>query len=180
MISLRSKITREVLQYLLLHESESFYVNELARKLSLDSGNLTRKLLELEAEGLLKSQWQGNQRYFALNTSFPLFKEYKKIIEQSIGLQSTLKKALQDVKGIEKAFVFGSYAAGRMDRFSDIDLVVVGQQDTIAIQKKVAAIQRQAGREINVISLSPREFAEKSQKDVFLKAVLRKKKIDIL
>ena len=94
MISLRSKVTRDVLSELFLRQEGSFYVNELARRLKLDSGNLTRKLHELENIGLLKSDYRGRERYYSLNKSYPLINEYRKIVLKTVGLEGSLKDLL--------------------------------------------------------------------------------------
>ena len=127
MLSLRSKIVQSVLGYFMLHEEAELYVNEMARRFSLDDGNLARKLKELEQEGILKSRLRGKERYYSLNESFPLLKEYKKIILKTVGFEEILNNALKHLKGIEKAYLFGSYAEDKMDVSSDIDLVVVGK-----------------------------------------------------
>lgn len=80
MISLRSKIAQKVLGYFFANGKNSLYINEMSRTLGLDRGNLIKKLQTLEKEGILKSEFRGNQRYFSLNTRYPLLKEYKKIV----------------------------------------------------------------------------------------------------
>ena len=56
MISLRSEITKKLLNYFFINPQESLYVNELSSKLQLDKRNLVKKLKELEEVGILKSQ----------------------------------------------------------------------------------------------------------------------------
>ena len=72
MISLISKITRELLNYFFVNPHEGLYVNELAIKLMLDKRNLVKKLRELEKEGILKSQKRGNLKLYSININFPL------------------------------------------------------------------------------------------------------------
>ena len=90
MISLRSKITQNVLSYLFLHPGQTFYLNELARQLKVDSGNLTRKLNELTTEGILQSEVRGNLKYFGLNSKFPLLDEYRRIVQKTVGVEVML------------------------------------------------------------------------------------------
>src|SRR5687767_3258734 len=153
MISLRSRITQGVLGYLFLHEGTEMYVNEMARRLGLDSGNLTRKLIELERAGLLRSDTRGHQKYYSLNPSFPLLKEYREITLKSVGLEHLLKETLQMVTGIKEAFLFGSYAENRMDLASDLDLLVVGTHKALDLQRALAGLQKKTDREINVVNL---------------------------
>jgi predicted nucleotidyltransferase len=180
MISLRAKETKAVLGYLFLHEDAELYVNEMARKFSLDDGNLSRKLKELAGEGILKCRESANACYYSLNPRYPLLKEYKGIVLKTIGLEQQLRDALSGVSGIEQAFLFGSYAKGTMDASSDIDLLVVGEHGTLPLQRAIAGIQKGTDREINVISMGSREYKEKFRKDPFLKSLADKKKVQLI
>lgn len=180
MLSLKSKIAQAVLGYFMLHEGAELYVNEMARLLSVDQGNLDRKLKELEKEGILKSELRGKERYYSLNPSFPLLTEYKKIVLKTIGLEHVLKKALQKVKGLKEAYLFGSYAKDQMDAASDIDLLAIGNHNTLELQKRISEIQKSVGREINVVSLGSAEYEKKRKGDPFVKSILQGKRIQIL
>ena len=180
MLSLRSKITQAVLGYFMLHVGAKLYVNEIARRLSLDSGNLARKLKELEKVGILRCEERGLERFYSLNPTYPLLKEYKKIILKSIGFEKLLKQTLKQVGGIEQAYLFGSYAGDCMDLASDIDLMVIGRHSTVDLQKRMAKVQKAIERDINIISLGPEEFESKRQKDPFFKSFDSKKQIRIL
>ena len=179
MISLRSKVSQKILDYFLLQQGSEIYVNELARNLDIESGNLARKLLEMEKEGILRSRWQGKQRYYALNSKFPLINAYKAIILKTVGFEHTLKTVIHNIEGIEQAIIFGSYASDQMDAYSDIDLLVVGNHSTIELQKAVAQIQKKAQRDINVISMSAQEF-NKKRKEPLLKSIVAKKNIRLI
>ena len=179
MLTLRSKISQKVLNFFLLQEGVESYVNDLARTLHVEAGNLNRKLTALEKEGVLKSRWQGKQRYYSLNKAFPLLKEYRNIISKTIGLEQVLKNSLSKVSGIKKAVIYGSYAQNKMDSHSDIDLLVVGDHSAVALQKVIADIQRSIHRDINVISMSPAECRGRS-KTLFLRSIETKKSIKII
>ncbi len=180
MISLRSKIAQKVLNYFMLQQGAEIYVNDLARILDLESGNLTRKLLELEKEGILKSAWQGRQRYYSLNKNFPLIKEYKNIILKTVGFEQILKTELKKIAGIQRAVIFGSYARDRMDSHSDIDLLVVGGHSTIELGKTIARIQKTVGRDINLISMAIDEYDRKKKSDPLLKSIGTNKAIKLI
>lgn len=177
MLSLRSKISQKILNYFMLQQGAEGYVNDLARTLDAESGNLTRKLLELEKEGILKSRWQGKQRYYSLNKDFLLLKEYKNIILKTLGLEQILKTSLSKLSGIKKALIFGSYARDRMDSHSDIDLLVVGDHSTVELNRAVAQVQRSVHRDINAVSMSLQEYNAKKKNDPFLKSIAAKKSV---
>ncbi len=181
MISITSKIAQSLLAFYFLHEDESLYINELVRRLGVDKRNLVKKLNEFEREGLFKSEVIGNQKYYSLNKKYPLYKEYKKIILKTIGIEKQLKTALSNIKGIKKAFIYGSYAEDKMDAFSDIDIIVIGNHSTVLLHKKIAQLQKLTEREINIISISQEEFNSKiKSNDSFITDILRKKRINII
>jgi len=81
MFNLNSKIANKILRYFFINPSRKNYINELARILEADPGNLSRKLQELENEGILNSEFSGEQRYYFINKKYPLLKETKKAFE---------------------------------------------------------------------------------------------------
>ena len=93
MLDIKSKITQKLLTYYFANLSASHYVNELARMLEVDPGNLDRKLRELEKEGLFVSEKQGNLKFFQLNKSYPLLEEVRKWYKMKYGLEKRLKES---------------------------------------------------------------------------------------
>ena len=49
--------------------------------------------------------------YFRLDPQFLLLGEYERIIQQTVGLEATLREMLADVKGIHEAYLYGSYGS---------------------------------------------------------------------
>ncbi len=180
MLSLRSKIAQQVLGYLVLHEENEMYLNEMCRRFGADRGNLVRKLKELEKEGILRSQWKGNQLYYRLNHAFPLLKEYKRIVLKTVGLEHSLREVLHRVPGVKEALLFGSYARDRMDANSDVDLLVVGDHNTIALQREIAQVEKGMDREINVISMSPAEYQKKRKSSPLLRSISKERKVSLV
>ncbi len=180
MLSLRSKITKSVLGYFILHDYAQMYVLEIARRLHLDGSNLAKKLRELEAEGILKSDERGKERYYSLNKNFPLLKEYKQIILKTVGIEGLLKGLLRDITGLKEAYLFGSYAKDQMDSASDIDLLAVGEHDTIELRKKLSQIQKTTDREINLVSMSQAEYEKRKKQDSFIQSLQKSKKIKLI
>ena len=180
MISLRSKITCAILADLFLSRTRSFYANQLAKRLNLDSGNLTRKLHELETDGLLLSEPKGRERYYSLNSAFPLLSEYRQIVLKTVGIEAEIRRTLQGVKGVRRAFLFGSYAENHMDASSDLDLVVIGDHRVLDLQRRIAVVQKKLSNEINVISLSSQEYEKKRQSHYFFKMLENRKRVELI
>jgi len=181
MLALGSEITKKLLSYMMLHTDESLYLNEIVRKFNFDKRNLVKKLKEFEKEELLLKEKRGSEFYYSLNKNFPLFDEYKKIILKTIGIESQLKTILTGFLGIKKAYIIGSYAKNKMDSFSDIDILVIGGADTVELQKKIAVLQKNVKREINLSNFSESEYEKrKKNNDPFFNDVLNGKKIKLI
>lgn len=181
MISLRSEVTKKILNYFFINPHAKHYINELARILNQDPKNVDRKLKYLEKNGLLESDFMGKQRYFYLSQKYPLLKEYRKIILASIGIEQNLKKILAQDKQIKQAYIFGSYAKNNMDASSDIDLLIIGNHSPISLRKKINKIQKETNREINIINLSEQEFETKrKEKNPFIVNIFSEKIIKLL
>jgi predicted nucleotidyltransferase len=178
MISLKSKGTQKILNYFFLNYNGKVYINEIAKLLDLDPKNTDRKLKELEKEGLLSSDFEGKQRYFTLNKTYPLLKEYKEIILKTLGIEKKLKDVFLNDDKLEEAYIFGSYAKGKMDANSDIDVLLIGDHSSMKTEGDIIKIQKETGREINTINFSVEEFRRK-QKEPFLKNVFEEKYIKL-
>jgi len=176
MISLRSKVAIKLLDYYFLNPDTQHYINELARILELDPKNTETKLKEFEKNGLFKSEFRGKERYFFLAKDSPLLEHYRQIFLKTYGIEKRLKDALHGIKGLKEAYIFGSYARDSMDSSSDIDILAIGSHSVLELQRFIAKLQEDTGREFNVTNLSQKEFtAKKRNKDPFITSVLKAK-----
>ncbi len=141
MFDLRSKITIKVLRYFFTNIDGKEYVSELARILSVDKGNLDRKLKELERDGLLLSDVQGNQKYYFLNKNYVFLNEVKSIYNNKYGVNDRLKVILKEVSGIKEAYIFGSFVNEDFQAESDIDVLIIGKHSAIEVQKVVLNLE---------------------------------------
>jgi len=181
MISLKSKPAKKLLNYFFINPQESLYLNELSAKLQLDKRNLVKKLKELEKEGIIISQKRGNLKFYRINTDFPLYAEYRKIVSKTIGLQEQIRSLLEDIEGIKHVYIYGSYAKDTMDAYSDIDLLAVGGHSIRLLQDALNKIQKDTDREINVVNMDEKEFKKRlKNKDPFIINVTRGKHVKII
>jgi len=181
MISLRSEITKKLLNYFFINPHEELYVNEISKKLYLDKRNLVKKIKELEKEGILKSHHRGNLKLYSLNNDYPLYNEYRKIVIKTLGFEENIKRTLMEVKGIKEAYIYGSYAKDKMDVHSDIDLLVIGNHGIVPLQKRLNKIQKEINREINITNMDEQEFKKRIKGgDSFIKEVLKQKNIRVI
>jgi len=181
MISFKSQIAIKLLDYFFVNQAAKKYINELARIIEVDPGNLSRKLNEMEKEGILSSSFSGKQKYYFLNRKYPLLSETKKIYENNYGIGRRIHKLLGGLKGLKEAYIFGSYAKGGFDSVSDIDLLLIGEHSAIDAIKLISPLQKQLGREFNIIDLTESELKTRRKKnDAFLKNIFSNKTIKII
>jgi len=174
----KSKLKRDLFELYFANLDGEFYIRELARILNRPAGYVRRELMALESSGLFVSEIKGKQKYFRLNKKYPLFKEVKEIISKTIGVEKTLKDVISKTPGIKVAFVFGSFAEGKEDLLSDIDLMIVGSPDEDLLIEKVSKIETSINREINYHIYSTEDIKEKiKEKDSFIENVVSAKKI---
>ena len=181
MIQIRSKIAINILGYFFINPSRFNYVNELAKILEADPGNLYRKLIEMEKEGILISEERGNQKYYGLNKKYPLLKELKRSYETKYGLVNLLKEKLSKLENLKEAYIFGSYAAGNFGQESDVDILLIGDHSPLEAKRTILPLQKVVGREINIIDISEKELkSRKKTNDDFIKNIFSKKTIKLI
>lgn len=179
--NIKSKITQKILNFFFIHKKEKFYINQISKFIQEDRSNTHKKLIELYDIGFLLDEYVGNQRHFFLNKNFRFLKEYEKIISQTFGVENILRKELSQIKGIEKAFIFGSFAQNKLTPGSDLDILIVGTYDIIKLSKIMAQLQKEWKIEINLVEYSHKEYDKKiSDKDNFLAGVFKKPIIQII
>lgn len=181
MVPLRSQLRRKLLGYYFTNPKAVHYLRELARILGVDPANLSRELGRLESQGLFQSQRRGKERLYRLNPRYPLYQEVKRIVAKTVGVVPTLQSELSRVPGLEQAWLYGSFARNQQDAASDIDILLVGRPSAEKLAQVVRRVERQLGREINYVVLSPAEFAARRKKgDAFLSDILRNKRIELV
>ncbi len=181
MISMKSEVVKKTLGYYLINPKARHYARELAMILKLDPGNLYRKLVEMQAEGILNTESEGRNRYFSLNEKFPLLSEYQKIYQAKFGVSQSLASVLKPISGLKSAYIFGSCAKGNFEPASDIDLLLVGEFDYGQASKALAVLEKDWRREINIVDMSSKEFDSKlKKKDDFLMNILKGKYIKVV
>jgi predicted nucleotidyltransferase len=176
-----SKIRVKLLDAFLSSPEARFYIRELARRIKEEAKNMSRELKSLEALGILRSESQGNLKYYSVNKDFFLYSELKAIILKTTGVQGLLKEELKKLKGIEAAFIYGSYASGEESERSDIDVMIIGSPDLTELNEIINESEGKLSREINYMCFDRKEFEErKKNKDPFIIDVLSDEKIILI
>ena len=177
----KSKTRESLFRLYFTNPEKSFYLRELERELDIPVSMLRKELLSLEKSGIFSSSREANLSYYSLNKSYPLYSELKAIVFKTIGIKGLLIKVLSDIKDIETAFIYGSYAKSRDNAKSDIDLFIIGNVDEDKLISKIDKIEKDLKREINYSIYSRKDFEKKKrQKDGFIEDIIENPKIFLI
>ena len=176
-----SKARVKLLTHFFSHPEEQFYARHLARQIEAHYSAVWQELDNLERIGLLVSERDANVKYYRLNPDFPIYDELKRIIMKTSGLGQSLREALDDLGMVEWAFIYGSVAAGEEDALSDVDLMLVGEVELLALSAVISRLEDQLGREINYVALTRAELVQRlADRDPFINNVLAGSKMMLI
>jgi len=179
---LGSNLRAKVLGWLFTHPDQRCFVRQLARLLREDSTNVSRELSRLEKAGILVSVTEGKQKYYQADRQSPLFDELHGLVLKTVGVADIIRKALEPrVADIKLAFVFGSVAGKTENRFSDIDLLVVGDITFGEVVELVSAAEDVLDREVNAVVYTSAEFNKRlAEGHYFISDILSGDKIFVV
>jgi predicted nucleotidyltransferase len=179
---LGSKLRSKVLGWLFTHPDERYFVRQLTSLVKDDSTNVSRELARLEKAGILVSTTEGKQKYYQANRQSPLFNELHGLILKTVGVADIIKKALEPrIADIKLAFIFGSVAKKAENRFSDIDLLVVGNITFGEVVDLISTAEGTLNRELNPVVYTLSEFNKRlSENHYFISDILSGEKIFIV
>ncbi|HSX16615.1 MAG TPA: transcriptional regulator [Patescibacteria group bacterium] len=185
-----SKTRVKLLQLFYSNPNRSFYVREITRKIDEQINSVRRELANLLSIGIISSDTTNNRLYYEVNQTYDYYDPLKTIFgnEPSDGSVAPItKKQAADQAGqnverdkmkalgnVEVALYTGQFTR---DESSGIDLLIVGDINQHALQKFMAELEAQEGKEVRYTVMPTQEFNYRRQiKDRFISTVLGSKK----
>lgn len=94
------------------------------------------------------------------------------IVRRTVAAPDVLRRNLAGLRGVERAFTYGSYPRGEETPTSDVDLMIVGSPDVDELTDRVEAAEGELGRIINYTILTEVELAHRRKhRDRFVASV---------
>lgn len=152
-----------------------FYLSELRRLSGLGSATLQRELNALADAGLVLSERVGNLRRIRANPQSPVFSELVALTRKTLGAGPLLREALQALApDVEAAWIYGSYAKQTDTAVSDIDVMIVGSNLSLArVIEVLLPVEELLGRKVNPTLYTKAEFDKRrAEADSFVNRVL--------
>jgi predicted nucleotidyltransferase len=172
----------EVLKLFFFRSSARHYVREIANLTRQPVRAVQRELARFEGAGILRSEKDGNRKYFQANRDSPVFSELRDLFLKTEGFGDVIRNQLLEKPGsIQLAFIFGSFARGTESRASDVDLMVIGNATGRELSRLLKPARDTLGRELNPTIMRVEEFRDKASKqDSFILSVLEEPKIFLI
>ncbi|HEY1564692.1 MAG TPA: nucleotidyltransferase domain-containing protein [Gaiellaceae bacterium] len=156
----RSELQLRLLALMFLRPDRTWTTPELAKRLDATPVTTHREVRRAFDSGLLVREAIGRTYLYRAATDSPLYEPLRLLLERTVGIEVELRRALEDVPGVEAAFIHGSFASrGKIKPTSDIDVIVLGNADPHALRRRIRQAESQLGREIDVLAYSRAEFA---------------------
>ena len=179
--TLFNKTRLMVLRELVRTGDKSLHLREIARRAELSASGTHTELKNLESAGLVLVEESGNQRLYKLNPNCALYNEIRMMIVKTVGVADIIRKRMKNIRKINLAYIYGSFASGKYESSSDVDLMVVGNVDPEIIISKLMPCEEIIGREINARIYSPNEYdSQKKVKNSFIYQVHNGPQINII
>jgi len=174
--------TRQVLLKVFFDDpTKEYYTRQLSSIHNISVGTLHREIKKLISLGIINVREVGNIKLFSLNKKNPVYEELKSIISKTEGVIKLIKDALDGLKGIRVAFIYGSFAKGDERQDSDIDIFLIGDNiDEDGLVAKISQLEKILFKEINYTRYTESEYKkEKKKRNSFVLEVIRGKKVFI-
>lgn len=179
-----SKTRVKLLQLFYSNPNRAFYVREITRKIDEQINSVRRELANLLSVGIIVSDNTNNRLYYEVNQSYEFYKPFLAIFGQtkSSGKAPIARKRVVTPEG-EKLKALGHLDlviyTGQFtrDEVSGVDLLIVGEVNTNALQKYVSDLEARENKELRYVVMPLTEFNYRRQiRDRFLTTALGSKK----
>lgn len=173
---LGSKTRVKLLQLFLSNPNRSFYVREITRKIDEQINSVRRELSNLLNIGIIVSDTTNNRLYYEANQKYEFYEPLRQIFGK--GPKADVAKAtataeqeeLKSLGNVELMLYTGQFTR---DERAGVDVLIVGNTNANAVQKFVAELEKQEGKELRYTVMTLSDFQYRQQvRDKFLGSVL--------
>ena len=184
-----SKTRVKLLSLFFNNPGRPFYVREITRKIDEQINSVRRELANLLSLGLISSEGANNRLYYEVDPKYDYYEQLRSIftsvpvksadpVMQETQEEDKITTRLRSTGSIQLAFLTGSFAR---DTRTNIDIFIVGDVNKARLEKVVAEMETEMGRELNYSCLTPAEYEYRlSLNDRFLSGILESKKIVVI
>ena len=164
---LRSQHQADLLTMLLLHPEQEYTIADLAERLRIPQSTVSGEVRRLTDAGILAVRPVGRSRLVRANTSSRLVGPLTELLTLTYGPHVVVADEFADLQGVAVVVIFGSWAAryqGQRGQVpNDVDVLVVGTPDRIAMYTAAERAESRLGRPVNPAVCSPGQWAHPTE-----------------
>ena len=142
-----------MLTLVLLNPQRQWSLSELAAHVGVAPSTAQREMVRAEEVGVVCSRRLGGMRLVRADPASPLTEPLTELLLRSFGPPQVIAEELAGVPGIDRAFVFGSWA----ERFQgnrgappdDVDVLIIGAPDRDLLDDAVVRATRRLALEVH-------------------------------
>ena len=176
-----SRVRVALIAYFVLHPGERLHVRALEKIVGAQYSAVWRELRNLEVAGLVASEKIAGSRFYELAPEFPLLAELRSMVLKTVGIGDAVRKSLVKLRGIDAAFIFGSFADGSADSSSDLDLMILGDLELENVSSAISDLESELNRPVNYVLYSLQEWRSRlDHEDAFATNVMAGTKLMLI
>lgn len=163
-----SKVRAQVLGHVLPRAHNGYSLTELSRILDLPISSLQHECYKLERIGVIKGKREGNSRRYRVLPTCPILHELTALVVKGIGEGEALRAALEDIPGLEAAFLARSLpldpTEGEQTTAGLIPLVLIGEVSLEAVddaQARIASLLDLPASRIEAVFYLPSDWRDR-------------------
>lgn len=172
---LRSTLQGEILAHVYLRPSDTeISISDLAREVDAPVATVHREASRLVGAGLLTERRSGRSRLLSTPDDSLVTRPLTELLAITFGPLPVLTRLLTNLPGIDRALIYGSWAARYRGEPGpapvDVDVLVIGSADPDRLDDVAAEAGRELRREVNIRRVSRDRWSNPRQ-DAFLTTV---------
>lgn len=180
---LRSRAQGAMLALLYLHPDRDYTLTEVAEAIGAGLKVVHTEAGRLSAAGLITETRRGNARLLRAATETPVSRPLTDLLAVTYGPLPVLTDLLSGIPGVEKAFIFGSWAARYTGEAggvpNDVDVLVIGTALRHDLFEIADVAGRRLGREVSIHRVTPETWESPDPADPFLKHVKERPLVEL-
>lgn len=173
----RSDAQGELLATLFLNPEKSFTISELARAAQTPYASAHREVTRIAKMGLATTTKRGQSVEVQARRDTPVFRPLAELLGLTYGPAVVISNYLAGIPGIERAYIYGSWAARKAgelgDTPGDIDLLIVGNPPRGEVYEAVRLAGSAIAREVNPRIVSVEQWGA-ADSDAFLRTLAQR------
>ena len=157
---LRSQQQGEILSLLLGDPDLELSLTDIAARTGTPHPSVYREIQRAKQAGLVTTRKVGNTRLVRANTASLYYAGLAEVLTRAFGVPALLAEALRPVRGINAAYIYGSWAARHEGQagqrpVGDIDVLILGEPGRDRLYAALSAAEDRLGRPVQATIRDP-------------------------